>query len=231
MATMNWKSEEGASRSIAAFRVVGYGLLIMSLFDLVSILVRVKSLDANVLLQTAGAIIERTPVPVLGFLLIFFAGGQLRRRWERPVVQGLRWLALLYGIGLWLLIPVIFSVTLQLNLQINSTVASQANPQLQQLQTVEQNMQQAQPGDLQRLVEGWNQQPNRSPIENPQAFKNQVLKEINQSRQTLRTQMQTVENNQRFDLITNAVKWAIAAFISGFLLIYLWRINGKLFTA
>lgn len=229
MATMNLKNEEGASRSIAAFRVVGYGLLIMSLFDLISILVRVKSLDANVLFQTAGSIIERTPVPVLGFLLIFFGDRQLRQSWERIVTQALCWLSLFYGIGLWLLIPLIFSVTLQLNLQINSTIATQANPQLQQLQKTENDIQQAKPNDLKRLVDGWNQQQNRSVIQTPQGFKEQVLKEINQSRQTIRNQMQITESNQRLELITNAVKWVIAAFISGFLLIYLWQLNRQIF--
>ncbi len=230
MATMNFKTEETTSRSIAAFRVVGYGLLIMSLFDLISILVRIKSLDASVLFQTAGAMIERTPVPLLGFLLIFFGGGQFRRRWERSLVQALRWAALVYGVALWLLIPLIFSVTLQLNLQLNPTITAQASPQLQQLQKVENDMQQAKPDDLKRLVDGWNQQPNRTPIQSPQEFKAQVLKEVNQSKQTLRTQIQTTESNQRLDLITNAVKWAIAAFVSGFLLIYLWRLNSRIFS-
>jgi hypothetical protein len=41
--------------------------------------------------------------------------------------------------------------------------------------------------------------------------------------------MQTTENNRRFELITNATKWLIAAIVSGFLLIYLWRLNGRLF--
>jgi hypothetical protein len=83
MASLNLNNDTASTLSVKAFRVVGYGLLIMSLFDLISILVRVKSLDPGGLFQTAGAIIERTPVPVLGFLLIFFGDSYLRQLWRR----------------------------------------------------------------------------------------------------------------------------------------------------
>ena len=230
MASINLDHDTGSTLSIKAFRVVGYGLLIMSLFDVVSILVRLRSLDAGALFQTAGNIIERTPVPVLGFLLIFFGDSYLRQPRERFILSAMRWLALIYGLGLWLLVPLILVVTLQLNVAINTTINAQATPQLQQLQQVENNLQQAKSTELDRLLKGWNQQPNQPNIQDPQVFKTKVLKEVKQSREALRTQMQTTENNRRFELITNATKWLIAAIVSGFLLVYLWRLNGRLFT-
>jgi hypothetical protein len=229
MASLNLNNDTGSELSIKAFRVVGYGLLIMSLFDLVSILVRVRSLDPGGLFQTAGAIIERTPVPVLGFLLIFFGDSYLRRPRERLTLQIIRWLALAYGVGLWLFVPLILTVTLKLNTEISTSINAQATPQLQKMQQVETNIQQAKPTELDRLLKGWNQQSNQAEVKDAQTFKTKVLKEIKQSRETLHTQMQTTEQNRRFELITNATKWLIAAIVSGFLLIYLWQLNGRLF--
>lgn len=56
--------------------------------------------------------------------------------------------------------PLILSVTLKLNTEINTTINAQATPQLQQLQQVENNIQQAKPTELDRLLKGWNQQNN-----------------------------------------------------------------------
>lgn len=211
-----------------AIRIVGYGLLIMSLLDVTGILLRLQAINGPILFQTAGAILERIPVPILGFFLVLWGGTNLQPSLERSLVQILRWVSLLCGIAVLFTVPLILSTSLQLNAQINPTLTAQAKQQKQQLQSLEKQVSIASTQELDQLRQGWNQQPNQPDIETPDAFKSAVLKDINQRRQSLQFQLNATEKGRRMDLMTNTVKWIITAIVGGFSLLYLWYLNGWL---
>lgn len=64
----------GMVDSLSIVRWVGYGLLILALFDVIEMFVPANFMNPNWEFQTFGALVERVAVPLIGFVFIFLAG-------------------------------------------------------------------------------------------------------------------------------------------------------------
>lgn len=58
-------------------RFIGYGLLILTLFDVIYIIVPPLFMNPAWELQTLGTLVEHTPVPLIGIGLIFLVSGTI----------------------------------------------------------------------------------------------------------------------------------------------------------
>ena len=93
-----WQFGNNLLKSIRILRWVGYGLLVLFLFDLVETLVPLRLMNPVWEFQTMGTLVEIAAVPLIALGLVFFGEGISRAKLERPVLKSLSWLALLYGI-------------------------------------------------------------------------------------------------------------------------------------
>lgn len=68
------RADSDQGQSIYRLRWVGYGLLLLALFDTIEVLTPPQFTNPAWEFQTIGALVERVPVPLLGLVLVFFWG-------------------------------------------------------------------------------------------------------------------------------------------------------------
>jgi predicted PurR-regulated permease PerM len=209
--------------SIYRLRWVGYGLLILSLLDTISVLTPANFGNRLWELQTIGALVERIPVPLLAMALIFFGEGYDRRRLEEIFLKILSWVCLLLALTFILMLPLGIFGTISVNNQNSQQITTQANQQLAQLKQVEERLKTGTPEDLKNLASELTRLGVQADTKNPQELKNQILSRITPAKERLQTQSAAVQSNQRLALFKNAVKWLLGALISAVLFFMLWR--------
>ena len=216
----------GMVDSLPIIRWIGYGLLVLALFDVIEMFIPVRFMNPNWEFQTIGALVEKVAVPLIAFVLIFFAGLNERGNKEGIVLKILSWLTLLLGIIYFLIVPlgVIYTVRIykqqqdQITVRLNQqkTVIEQVKKSLDGPVT-EAQMQQF----LARLSGG--RAPEIKNLQELQQAKQQVSTLINKSESELETQVQTARLNQRVNLLKKSVKWNLGALIAGALFLTIWR--------
>ena len=78
--------------SMTIVRVLGYGLLLLALFDIIEMFIPPNFMNPAWEFQTIGALVERVPVPLIGLVLVFFGERHSRTKWEIPILKLLAWL-------------------------------------------------------------------------------------------------------------------------------------------
>ena len=109
------------------WRLSGYALLLLSLFDLVEKLIPLQLMNPVWEFQTLGEIVERVPLPLLGLVLVFYGENYRRVRGEIYLLKFLSWLALLLGVAFWLLIPLGVSNTIRIERQNQEQIVAQVD--------------------------------------------------------------------------------------------------------
>lgn len=211
------------SFSIYRLRWIGYGLLILSLIDTISILTPPQFLNPVWELQTIGALVERVPVPLLGLALIFFGEEYERQGLEELFLKFLSWICLLLALLFLLMLPLGIVNTIRVNNDNNKQITDRANQQLAQLQQVEERLNKGTPEDLKNLGGELARLGVQTNTQDPQELKTQILSRITPAKESLQKQSQAVQSNQRLALLKNSVKWLLGALISSVLFFTIWR--------
>lgn len=214
------RSKNDKPWSTYLIRVVGYGLLVLALFDIMAILVPLRLMNPAWEFETIGSLVERVAVPLLGLLLVFYGERNFRRKWEYSFLKLLSWLCLLWGVLFILLIPFGISNTVRLYRQTNTQITTQYNQQQQGVTQLEQQLQIAKPQDVENFLRSQRRSSNGK---NPQEIKQQLLAEVASAKQKLQTQYQEAKTSQSHSLLKKSVKWNFGALVSGVLFIYIWR--------
>lgn len=216
----------GMVDSLSIIRWVGYGLLILALFDVIEIFIPARFMNPSWEFQTIGALVERVAVPLIGFVLVFFAGLNERGRVEVIVLKILSWLTLLLGIIYFIIVPLGIVNTVRINTQINRQITVRLNQQksvIEQVKkTVDGPINESQMQQLLARLNGGRAPEIESPEELQQA-KKQVSTFINQGENQLTKQVEVARSNQQFNLLKKSIKWNLGALIAGALFITMWR--------
>lgn len=209
--------------SIYRLRWVGYGLLVLSLLDIIATFTPANFLNPVWELQTIGALVERVPVPLLGLALIFFGEDYDRADKEDLILKFLSWLCLLLALVFLLMIPLGIVNTVKINNQNTQQITQQAGQQLSQLKQVEDRLNKGTPEDLKNLANELTRLGVQANTQNPDELKKQILSRIDPAKQQLENQSKTVQSNQRLVLLKNSVKWILGALISSVLFFTIWK--------
>ncbi|WP_413167492.1 HpsJ family protein [Capilliphycus salinus ALCB114379] len=214
-------------RSINLVRWVGYGFLVLSLFDLIDILYPPDFMNPSWELQTMGQLVERVAVPLLAFVLIFFGERNSRDRWEIPVLNFLSWFALVYGIIFLLLIPLGLFNTLRIDRQANQQLSTQVNQVKTQIQQVQDQLKTVNnPAEMEDLLSRINPQAGTPEIESFQQFediKTRLSTVVANSDQQITTRAKEARSTQRQNLLKRSIKWNLGALITSALFITIWK--------
>lgn len=209
--------------SLILFHLIGYGLLLLVLIDIINITVPPHFLDPVWEFETIGAVVERVPLPLIGLVLIFYGEASFRSKWEPAVLKLLSRISLIVGIVFLLLIPLCISDAFRINKINNDRVDTQIKQQLNQIQQVEQQVGKATANDLESLFARLNTQGGTPDIKNPQELKSRISTEISRAKDNLKAQAEALSKTRRLALIKSSVKWVLGCLVAGDLFIRIWQ--------
>ncbi len=213
--------------SISLWHWIGYGLLVLSLIDVIVLVVPPQIMNPAWEFQTFGGLVERVAVPLIGFLLVFYGEQMGRENWEFPLVKILSWLTLLISLLFFLLIPLGVFNTIRLDKQAQSTINSQVNQNITQIQEVKKQLATTQTAeDMENLLRRLNGQGRAPDIQTPeqlQKVKSELSNFISNAESQLSSQASAVQSNQRLTLLENSIKWNLGSLISATLFLLIWR--------
>ena len=216
------KSQSETPWSVAIFRRVGYGLLVLALLDLLTTLLPPRLLNPLWQFETMGAIVERVAVPLLGLVLVFFGEEKFRSSFEKKILQLLRWLCLLVGILFFLLVPLGVVSTLQVKSVNDTQMNQQYSQQKARVERVEKQLKQIKDQDLENFIKNQGRTLDGQSSEQARV---QFLAKINKDKKQLETQLKQAMSNRHLTLLKNSAKWLLGALVSGVLFIYIWLLT------
>ena len=216
----------GMVDSLPIIRWIGYGLLILALFDVIEMFIPARFMNPNWEFQTIGALVERVAVPLIGFAFVFLAGLNERGNKEGIILKFLSWLTLLLGIIYFIIVPLGIINTARISKQQQEQITVRLNQQKTVIEQVKKNLDgpltQAQMQQFLARLNGGRAPEIKSPEELQQA-KQQLSTVINKGESELETQVQAARSNQRVNLLKKSIKWNLGALIAGALFITIWR--------
>lgn len=212
-------------------RWIGYGFLLLFLFDLIEILYPPQFMNPAWEFQTLGQLVERVPIPLLGFALVIMGGHDANPRIKRPFLKVVSWSALVLALAFYLGIPLGIFDTIRLNQQLNAQFTTQveqpmANVQ-QQVQTVKTQIKQVNTAtDLQALLEQLEFQEQLPDIQSSSQLttvKEQLVASLDNRVAGMEYRAKTELASQRQQLWMRSVKWNLGALVSGTLFFLIWK--------
>lgn len=206
--------------SIILLRWLGYALLAFTLIDLASLFYPPNFMNPGWEFQTAGAVVDRIAIPLLAFGLIFFGEINYRKSLEVLLLKILSWLTPLIGLVCLILIPLVLVTNAQrLAQQLDIQASNQFNQNLGRLEQAEETVTQTSGDDLVTFLESQGATIND---QNPQAVKEELLTNLSNTKQQLKSQTDSQLRLQKIDLKKNAIKWGLGSVVAGILFAYMW---------
>ena len=216
------KSQSETPWSVAVFRLIGYGLLLLALLDLLTTLLPLRLMNPLWQFETMGAIVERVAVPLLGLVLVFFGEEKFRSSFEQKFLKLLRWLCLLVGVLFFLLVPLGVVSTLQVKAVNDTQMKQQYSQQKARVERVEKQLNQIKDQDLENFIKS---QGRTLDGQSSQQARAQFLAKINKDKNQLENQFKQAKSNRRLTLLKNSAKWNLGGLVSGVLFIYIWLLT------
>ncbi len=204
--------------------LIGYGLIGMYFFDVLNTLFPPRFTDPVWEMRVMDQLVEKTPIPLMGFALVFLRREGYIRKAEMRVMQILSWIALIIGVIYLLMIPLFLLNAKRINDRNETQIDAQVNQQNQQVQQAKQLLQKASDKQIRDIIAASTK--NSAPkIDNPKEAKEQLIVQASQAEKNIQEQAIAVRSSKKLDLIKGSIKWTLGALLSGGLLIWCWRIT------
>ena len=211
-------------QSSQIINLVGYVILFLTLLDYAIIFVSANLFESTVAYNTAGNLVENVWAFLLGFLFIFYRRNQdLIQPREFTLLSFLSWLALVIGIGYFLITPLLVGHAFRINHKQQARVITQINRQKSQVTQYSQQLDRVSQEQLNNLFQNYKKKAPDLEIASAQEFKENLLTEINQKQKQAQEELQTRSSKQKGNLLKTTFKWSIGAIISGMSFILIWR--------
>jgi hypothetical protein len=221
-----WQFNTGLVRSLDLFHWVGYGFLLLTLFDLFEIFVPPRFMNPVWEFQMLGALVERVPVPLIGLVLVFCGEPNLRAKWERSILKFLSWAALLFAVWYLLLIPLGISNTVRIDRNSNEQINTQLKQEIAKFQQIKDRLEEAETKEeIESLLFRVDRQVSVPEIANFQqlrSVKQQISSSLAASEAKIKVNAENDRKNRRFTLLKKSVKWNLGALVSGALFFFIW---------
>lgn len=222
------QSQERQVFSSGILRVVGYGLLLMAVVDLLFLLIPPRLMNPLWEFQTIGAMIERIPVTLLGMVLIFYGERSDRAPIEAITLKVLSWTSLLAAVVLMLVIPLNISNSFRIYNQHNATANAQFVAQKDNIQQFKEQLAAANSKDeIGTILEQQAKQAVNIPDSvNTQKLKTDILTNLQNNQDSITSQAETFRAQKRSLLLKQCLKWNLGALISSILFFMIWKSTG-----
>lgn len=205
------------------FRIVGFGLLALSLFDIIDIFIPPRIEDPIWEFQMLRSLVERAPVPLLGLMLVFFGEKDLR------IFKFLYWACLVVGVLFILLVPLGVSCAFRIDQQNKTQIITQLSQQSAQFQQLQDQLSKATSSqDISTALTRLYPQGRLLETNNPQLLRSQLLSKVAQVQKSLKAQAAAKQASTRLLLVKNVVKYNLGALVCGVVFILIWSKTRKL---
>lgn len=215
--------------SIQTLRWVGYGLLAFFGINLISMLIPFRFLDPEWELQVIGQLVEIVPIALIGLVFVFYGKQYARTRTSILFAKILSWLALLIGILMFLLIPLIIVDSWRIQTAAQQQIQLALVQRLEKIENVKVQVESTiSDSQLVNLAEQFKAQyPNLDLDLNkdPQGIKQQLLKLAKLAKSNSEKQSSELVKKQNEGLLNTVLKLGFGLLISSIWLISLWGAN------
>jgi hypothetical protein len=208
--------------SMTILRVVGYGLLVLAVFDVVEILTPPSFMNPVWEFQTLGGLVEHVPVPLIGMALVFYGEMYARNKREILILKGLSWLTLVFAIIFILLVPLGIIDSVRINKQTTAQIGIISEQQISKAEQLEKNLNAATPQQIENFLKSRGQSLHNT---SPEQAKSQLLTQVGKAEAEIKTKAKTTESSQKLALLKSSVKWNLGALVSGTLFFMFWRLT------
>lgn len=214
---------DSAGKAIFGLRVIGYGILVLCLIDVVDILYPFQAFNSGWEFNTVGNLVERVGFPLVGFGLIFLGEESNRSKIERFLLKPLSWALMAYAIAYWVLVPIGVSSAWRIHNQNNAQLVSQLSHQREQVKAAQDQIRKLSDEQIKELVA-------RSTVSglqnfNADEFRKRQIENVQTTAQQTETQAKVALEQRSKNLLKKAIKWALGAVISGAVFLYLWYLS------
>jgi hypothetical protein len=214
-------------KTLQILRSIGYGLLLLSLIDLLYVIFPPEFTKPIWEYQTIGDLVRLIPVPMIAFMLVFYGESFGRKKVERPIVAILSWSTLIFGVFCLLMIPLTVVNTLRIAQYNNDQINTQVTQQKTQLNNTKNQLDQATPEQLLSLIPVPAEKadsPSNTPKTSGEA-KAQVLDNIQKAQKKADEQALDARKNVQQNLIKNSSKIILESLVGGCLFLYTWLVT------
>ena len=213
-------------RSSKIINLVGYVILILVLLDYIFLLASSQIFDSAWAYNTAGSLVENVWGVMLALVLVFHRRDQeIIKPKESFFLKIISWLTLAMGIAYFMIIPVIIGGNFRLNRNNQAQITRQIDVQKNQVQVYNQNLQQANPEQLNSLLKQYETEQNSPIIDigSTEEIKHKLLEKAKQTQKLAEEQLLSEFSKQKTNLFKQTTKWSIGAIISGMCFVLIWR--------
>lgn len=207
--------------TLGIFRIIGYGILVMGALNIADIVLPPDIMNPVWEMQTAGAVIESVPIPLLGLMLVFFGENTQRRKGENLLTGLLSWSCLICAILFFMLVPLMVSHTIRISEQVVSQGSSQLQQQMEQLAQFEQQLDQASNIEIVEFLESQGITPEEAGVD----VRGELLIRLTEIKKQAETENATQVGSRRKAIYKNLVKWGIGSLVSSFIFLWIWRLT------
>ena len=209
---------------VYVLRWCGYGFLLMAGLDVLQSFIPLQIASPLWGMATMSNLVERVPIPILGFLLVFWGEEEERRIWEEKFLPVLFWLCLVLGITFLLMMPSIAINTFRINQTNMQQVDRTLQQEEQQIEQLSSQINQANPEQMKAIATQLKSVGMQVNIEQPQPqLKADILVQISNARTQGPDRAAALKNNQILELSKKSLKLFLGALISGVLYLQIWR--------
>lgn len=202
------------SSTIPILRYIGYGLLVLSFIDVITILYPPQFTNSSWELQTIGGIVERVPVPLIGFGFVFLGEPSQWKIPERVLLKIISFLSLVVAALFLFLVPLGIVNTIRINNENTETITTQSEQQIEQIEQLQNLVGDANPQNLAQLAQRLNSQENPIQANNTEELRSEIRSRLEQQQDQIQRQAENTKSQRRRNLLENAAKWITGALFS-----------------
>ena len=219
------QNQETRIFSSGILRLVGYGLLLMTIINISFLLIPLQSIDPLWELQTVGAVVERMPFILLGIVLVGYGKTSNRASIELSLLKGLSWFSLISALVLLLVIPLNIYNSFQIYNQNNALDNAQFFSQKDAIARFEEQLLVVNSKEEITTIIQQQVQPifNIPDSINIQELKDYILITLQNYQDNINSQLQAFRAQKQSLLIKNCLKWDFGALIAAILFFIIWR--------
>ena len=211
-------------RFLPYFRRIGYGIIVLLLFDYAFILIPPQFTNPTWEIQTIGRMVELVWAPVIAFLLIFFPKASPRefnfRFWAINNIMSQ------FALGLAILHFLMAPLLVVDTLRIHRGNAAQFKGTLLQINNQEQEIENLSRPELENIIADLRAQTGSEDIDTtPNQLKSELLESFRTDSATFKQQVEQNYKTQTFNLVKQTTKWFLGTLVACTLLFNIWRLS------
>lgn len=212
-------------RSFIIFRLIGYVLIILSIFDYLAIFFPPQLTNPGWELQAVSLMVDHVWALILGLAFVFFYGRtSLIGSTQISVLKFLSWMALVSGIVYILIVPLSINNSLTLYRNINTQFDAQTTQREEQVQKLTSNLDVLKsPDELRRLAAALKVE--KIDQLSPEDLKDKISERIRNTAQNASATAKSSRTQELKNLIKESLRINMGAIVSGVCLILLWNLT------